>query len=45
MQVSYVYPNVSGISQRGGLLERWEPAKINNCEFIEIPADFIKNKT
>jgi len=26
-------------------LERWELAKINNCEFIEIPADFIKNKT
>ena len=45
MQVLYVYPNVSGISQRGGLLEHWELAKINNCEFIEIPADFIKKKT
>lgn len=46
MQVLYVYPNVlPGIYQRGGLLERWGSAKINNCEFIEIPADFIKNIT
>lgn len=45
VKVSYVYPNVSGITQRGGLSERWELAKELNCSYIEIPADFIKNKT
>lgn len=43
--ISYVYPNVSGILQRGGLLERWQLAEKLGCEYIEIPADFIKNKT
>ena len=43
--VSYVYPNVSGISQRGELLERWQLAKKLGCKYIEVPADFIKNKT
>lgn len=45
VKVSYVYPNVSGILQRGGLLERWKLAKKLGCTYIEIPADFIKNKT
>lgn len=43
--ISYVYPNVSGITQRGGLLERWQLAKKLGCKYIEVPADFIKNKT
>jgi len=43
--ISYVYPNVSGIPQRGGLLERWQLAKRLGCEYIEVPADLIKNKT
>jgi len=43
--ISYVLPNVTGIPQRGGLLGRWELAKELKCDYIEIPADFIKNKT
>lgn len=42
---SYVFPNVSGIRQRGGLLERWAYASELGCEYVEVPADFIKNKT
>ena len=45
VNVSYVYPNVSGITQRGGLLERWKLAENLGCVYIEVPADFIKNKT
>ena len=45
LNISYVYPNVSGITQRGGLSERWELAKNLGCTYIEVPADFIKNKT
>jgi len=41
----YVYPNVSGIPQRGGLSDRWKLAKELDCNYIEVPADFIKNKT
>lgn len=44
VQVSYVYPNVGEIAQRGGLLERWRLAEELVCDYIEIPADFIKNK-
>jgi len=43
--ISYVLPNVTGIPQRGGLWGRWELAKELGCGCIEIPADFIKNKT
>lgn len=35
---SFVYPNVSGITQRGGLSERWFLARELGCEFIEMPA-------
>jgi len=45
VNVSYVYPNVSGITQRGGLLERWKLAENLGCTYIGVPADFIKNKT
>jgi len=45
VSVSYVYPNVSEIAQRGGLLKRWQLAEKLGCDYIEIPADFIKNKT
>jgi len=45
LKVQYVYPNVSEIEQRGNLLERWKLAKELNCEYVEVPADFIKNKT
>ncbi len=43
--ISYVYPNVSGIQQRGGLVDRWQLAKELRCSYVEVPADFIKNKT
>ncbi|KAF5084046.1 hypothetical protein [Methanoculleus horonobensis] len=41
----YIYPNVTEVSQRGGLLERWRLAEPLGCAYIEVPADFIKNKT
>lgn len=41
--VSYVYPNVSEITQRGSLRERWGLAKMLGCDYVEVPADFIKN--
>ena len=45
--VSYVYPNTSDLNRggRGGLSVRFELAQSSGCEFIEMPADFIKNKT
>lgn len=41
----YIYPNVTEVAQRGGLLERWHLAGLLRCTYIEIPADFVKNKT
>jgi hypothetical protein len=41
----YIYPNVTEIAQRGGLLERWRLAEPLGCTHIEVPADFIKNRT
>ncbi|ABN57644.1 MULTISPECIES: hypothetical protein [Methanoculleus] len=41
----YIYPNVTEVTQRGGLLERWRLAEPLGCAYIEIPADFVKNKT
>lgn len=45
--ISYVFPNISTFNRngRGGLHKRYETAKTHNCSFIEVPADFIKNKT
>ena len=45
--ISYVFPNTStfNLNGRGGLYKRYEFALKANCNFIEIPADFIKNKT
>lgn len=43
--VDYIYPNVTEISRRGGLLERWCLAEQLRCTYVEIPGDFIKNKT
>jgi hypothetical protein len=42
LTISYVFPNVSSIPQRGNLSNRWEYAKKTGCSFIEVPADFIK---
>ncbi|MBA7473259.1 hypothetical protein ES707_08594 [subsurface metagenome] len=41
----YIYPNVTEIARRGGLLERWHLAEPLGCSYIEIPADFVKNRT
>ncbi len=43
--VEYVYPNLASLPQRGSLLERWNLAIKEGCDFMEIPADFIKNQT
>jgi len=48
VKISYVYPNVSKRRgsqqpQRGGLVERWHSSKCSGCEFIEVPADFVKS--
>jgi hypothetical protein len=45
LKVSYVYPNVCEIKQRGSLLERWQLAIKLNCEYVEVPSDLIKNGT
>jgi len=42
LTISYVFPNVSSILQRGNLTTRWENAKKSGCSFVEVPADFIK---
>jgi len=41
----YIYPNVTEVARRGGLLERWHLAEPLGCTYVEIPADFIKNRT
>ncbi len=43
--LSFVFPNLSDIQQRGGLASRLELARDLGCEYLEIPADFIKNKS
>lgn len=45
VEVSYVYPNLAAIKQRGGLLERWKLGEAIGCEYVEVPADLIKNQT
>lgn len=44
-RVHFVYPNVTELKQRGGLIERWERARNARCDIVEVPADLIKNKT
>lgn len=45
--ISYVFPNISTFHRngRGGLHQRYEIAKAHGCSFVEVPADFVKNKT
>ncbi len=45
--ISYVFPNISAFNRngRGGLKQRFEIAKAHGCSFVEVPADFVKNKT
>jgi len=42
-KITYVFPNLSSLAQRGGLSERWDLAMDEGCGFVEVPADFIKN--
>ncbi len=44
-EAEYVYPNVTEMEQRGGLLDRWYSAVSLSCSVVEVPADLIKNKT
>ena len=44
-KIEFVYPNVSSIKQRGGLTERAILAESAGCEFVEMPADLVKNKS
>ena len=45
--ISYVFPNISTFNRngRGGLHNRYKIAAAANCNIIEVPADFVKNKT
>jgi len=45
--ISYVFPNISTFNRngRGGLHQRYEIAEAHGCSFVEVPADFVKNKT
>jgi len=47
IDIIYVYPNVSELNRggRGSLAARWELANELGCDYVEMPADFIKNKT
>ena len=44
--VSFVYPNVAVLNRggRGGLVKRWNWAQELECEYIEVPAHFIREK-
>lgn len=43
--LTFVFPNLSGIPQRGGVSSRAGLARDLGCGLVEIPADFVKNKT
>jgi Xylose isomerase-like TIM barrel len=47
MDIKYIYPNVSELNRkgRGGLGTRQVLAEQTGCSLVEMPADFIKNKT
>lgn len=48
MPIDFVYPNVSQLNRRGkrgGLDERFRLAVLYGCRYVEVPADFIKNKS
>ena len=43
--IEYVFPNISSFNRngRGGLHKRYDAAKAHGCDFVEMPADFVKN--
>ena len=45
--ISYVFPNISTFNRngRGGLHQRYQIAEAHRCSLVEVPADFVKNKT
>lgn len=45
-EISFVFPNLSSFNSknsREGLLNRWKKAKQYNFDFVEIPANFVKD--
>ncbi len=44
-RIHYVYPNITELAQRGGLAGRWRLAAPLGGTHVEVPADFIKNRT
>lgn len=47
MILNFVYPNVNALNRngRGELDERFYLARQAGCRYVEVPADFVKNKT
>ena len=47
MTVAYAYPSVSEVNRngRGGLGVRGHLASDTGCDYVEMPAVFVKNKT
>ena len=45
--LTFVYPNTSDLNRggRGGLKQRTTRARALGCGYVEVPADFVKNKT
>lgn len=43
--ITYIFPNISTIPQRGGISSRVNLALSHGCQYVEIPADLVKNKT
>ena len=44
--ISFVFPNINSFNSknsRGRLLNRWEKAKQYNFDFVEVPANFVKD--
>ncbi|WP_440950713.1 hypothetical protein [Methanosphaerula subterraneus] len=45
IEVTYLFPNLSSLRQRGGLSSRLDTAQSLGCGYLEVPADFVKNRT
>lgn len=43
--VTFVFPNLSSLRQRDGPSTRIGLARVLGFEYLEVPADFIKNRT
>lgn len=43
--VTFVFPNLSSLRQRGGLSSHIDLARDLVCEYLEVPCDYVKNGT